>query len=136
MGTAAAAAAGINSTTIEFIVEKNNSKGINTHYNIKHPVKYSENWKINSVSWGVVIRAVEKFSISGEAYLINKGARERRSYGCLLIPTINKNNKSALNRIFQAYPAYIRVIGLKISKIPAQIGSSGLSCLDWDHRDI
>ena len=36
---------------------------------------------------------------------------------------INKINKPALNRIFQAYPAYIRVIGLKISNIPAQIGS-------------
>ena len=35
----------------------------------------------------------------------------------------NKVNKPALNRIFQAYPAYIRVIGLKISNIPAQIGS-------------
>ena len=40
-----------------------------------------------------------------------------------VIGIINKENKPALNRIFQAYPAYIRVIGLKISNIPAQIGS-------------
>ena len=84
--------------------------------------------------WGAVVRAVEKFSISSEAYLVKTRelgsvGRTGASFNSTIIDLINKVNKPALNRILQAYPSYIRVFGIINNKKLEILSKIGLKAL-------